>query len=33
LLYFQTFAKRPLPAGVEHPAKKLEDYKSKALAW
>ena len=33
LLYFQTFAKRPLPAGVEHPAKKLEDYKAKALAW
>jgi len=33
LLYFQTFAKRPLPAGVEPPAKTLTEYKSKALEW
>ena len=33
LLYFQTFAKRPLPAGVEHPAKTLSEYKKKALEW
>ncbi|HJP92477.1 MAG TPA: alpha-glucuronidase family glycosyl hydrolase [Pyrinomonadaceae bacterium] len=33
LLYFQTFAKRPLPAGVEHPAKPLAEYKKKALQW
>lgn len=33
LLYFQTFAKRPLPSGVEPPAQKLEDYKGKALEW
>ena len=33
LLYFQTFSKRPLPAGVEKPAKTLEDYKAKSLAW
>ena len=31
LLYFQTFAKRPLPAGVEKPAKTLEEYKAKSL--
>jgi alpha-glucuronidase len=31
LLYFQTFAKRPLPAGVEKPAHALSDYKAKAL--
>ncbi len=31
LLYFQTFAKRPLPAGVEKPAHALADYKAKAL--
>ncbi|HKR14537.1 MAG TPA: alpha-glucuronidase family glycosyl hydrolase [Pyrinomonadaceae bacterium] len=33
LLYFQTFAKRPLPAGVEPPAKTLNDYKANALQW
>ena len=33
LVYFQTFAKRPLPAGVEHPAKPLAEYKAKALDW
>jgi alpha-glucuronidase len=33
LVYFQTFAKQPLPAGVEHPAKTLADYKAKALQW
>lgn len=33
LLYFQTFAKRPLPTGVEHPARPLADYKAKALEW
>ncbi len=33
LLYFQTFAKRPLPPGVERPAKPLADYKAKALDW
>ena len=33
LLYFQTFSKRPLPAGVEKPAKTLEEYKAKSLAW
>lgn len=33
LLYFQTFAKRPLPAGVERPAKTLSEYKAKALEW
>jgi alpha-glucuronidase len=33
LLYFQTFAKRPLPAGVEKPAKTLSEYKAKALEW
>ena len=31
LLYFQTFSKRPLPAGVEKPAKSLEEYKAKSL--
>jgi alpha-glucuronidase len=31
LVYFQTFAKRPLPSGVEKPAKTLADYKAKAL--
>jgi alpha-glucuronidase len=31
LLYFQTFAKRPLPVGVEPPAKTLAEYKAKAL--
>ncbi len=33
LLYFQTFAKRPLPSGVEQPARSLADYKAKALEW
>jgi alpha-glucuronidase len=33
LLYFQTFAKRPLPSGVEHAARPLADYKAKALEW
>ena len=33
LLYFQTFSKRPLPAGVEKPARTLEEYKAKSLAW
>jgi alpha-glucuronidase len=33
LLYFQTFAKRPLPRGVEHAAKPLSEYKAKALEW
>ena len=33
LLYFQTFAKRPLPSGVESPAKTLAEYKERALEW
>jgi alpha-glucuronidase len=33
LLYFQTFAKRPLPRRVEPPAKTLAEYKAKALEW
>ncbi|HEU4432427.1 MAG TPA: alpha-glucuronidase family glycosyl hydrolase [Pyrinomonadaceae bacterium] len=33
LLYFQTFSKRPLPNGVEHPAKTLAEYQAKALEW
>ena len=33
LLYFQTFSRRPLPEGIEPPAKTLEDYKTKALEW
>lgn len=33
LLYFQTFAKRPLPTGVEPPAKTLKNYKAKSLEW
>ena len=33
LLYFQTFSKRPLPAGVEKPQKTLEEYKAKSLVW
>jgi alpha-glucuronidase len=33
LLYFQTFSKRPLPSGVEHPTKTLAEYKAKALEW
>jgi alpha-glucuronidase len=33
LSYFETFSKRPLPAGVEPPAKTLAEYKAKALTW
>ena len=33
LLYFQTFSKRPLPAGIEKPQKTLEEYKAKSLTW
>lgn len=33
LLYFQTFSKRPLPDGVEKPAKSLEEYKATSLHW
>ncbi|HWW73971.1 MAG TPA: alpha-glucuronidase, partial [Pyrinomonadaceae bacterium] len=31
LLYFQTFSKRPLPAGVEKPRKTLAEYMAKSL--
>ena len=31
LLYFQTFSKRPLPAGVEKPAKTLDEYKAESI--
>ncbi|HEY2973366.1 MAG TPA: alpha-glucuronidase family glycosyl hydrolase [Pyrinomonadaceae bacterium] len=33
LLYFQTISKRPLPEGVENPARTLEEYKAKSLPW
>jgi alpha-glucuronidase len=33
LLYFQTFSKKPLPPGVEKPAKTLEEYKATPLPW
>ncbi|HKU73167.1 MAG TPA: alpha-glucuronidase family glycosyl hydrolase [Pyrinomonadaceae bacterium] len=33
LLYFQTFAKRSLPIGIEKPAHALTTYKTKALDW
>lgn len=33
LLYFQTFSKRPLPAGVEKPSKTLAEYKARSLSW
>jgi alpha-glucuronidase len=33
LLYFQTFSKRPLPSGVEQPAKTLAEYQAKSLEW
>ena len=33
LLYFQGFAKQPLPAGVSKPAFTLEQYKTKSLSW
>ena len=31
LLYFQTFAKQPLPAGVEQPQRTLQEYKVTSL--
>jgi alpha-glucuronidase len=31
LLYFHAFSQRPLPAGIEKPAKTLEEYKAKSL--
>jgi alpha-glucuronidase len=31
LLYFQTFSKRPLPAGVEPPRKTLEEYEARSI--
>jgi alpha-glucuronidase len=31
LLYFQTFSKRPLPAGVEKAAKTLDEYKANSI--
>ena len=31
LLYFQTFSKQPLPAGVEKAAKTLDEYKAKSI--
>jgi alpha-glucuronidase len=31
LAYFQTFSRREIPAGVEKPAKRLEEYKEKSL--
>jgi len=33
LLYFQGFAKKPLPSGVEKPAHTLDEYKAKSLTW
>jgi alpha-glucuronidase len=33
LSYFQTFSKRPLPAGVEKPQKTLDEYKATSLRW
>ncbi|HYO63793.1 MAG TPA: alpha-glucuronidase family glycosyl hydrolase [Pyrinomonadaceae bacterium] len=33
LLYFQTFSRRPLPAGVERPRKSLEEYMRTSLEW
>jgi alpha-glucuronidase len=33
LLYFQTFSERALPAGVEKPAKTLQEYKTTSLRW
>ena len=33
LIYFQTFSKRPLPAGVERPQRTLEEYKTTSLTW
>jgi alpha-glucuronidase len=31
LLYFQTFSKRPLPAGVERPQKTLAEYMAESI--
>jgi alpha-glucuronidase len=33
LLYFQKFAHRPLPDGVERPAKTLQEYMARSLIW
>jgi alpha-glucuronidase len=33
LLYFQTFSKRPLPAGVEKPQHTLQEYVATSLTW
>jgi alpha-glucuronidase len=33
LLYLQGFSRRPLPSGVEKPARTLEEYKAKSLSW
>jgi alpha-glucuronidase len=33
LLYFQTFSKRPLPAGVEPPQHTLQEYMKASLPW
>jgi alpha-glucuronidase len=33
LLYFQTFSKQTLPAGVEQPQKTLKEYKAQSLVW
>jgi alpha-glucuronidase len=33
LLYFQTFSKQRLPAGVERPRKTLEEYMATSLTW
>ncbi|HKS40746.1 MAG TPA: alpha-glucuronidase family glycosyl hydrolase [Blastocatellia bacterium] len=33
LLYFQTFSKQTLPAGVEKPQKTLDEYKAQSLVW
>ncbi len=33
LSYFQTFSRRPLPPGVEAPARSLEEYKATSLSW
>jgi alpha-glucuronidase len=33
LLYFQTFAHRPLPEGVERPANTLKEYMARSLIW
>ena len=33
LSYFQTFSRRPLPAGVQKPEKTLDEYKATSLRW